>query len=74
MAKFQHSKENFQELGKDAVCIVTSTVSMLKDIIQIPVAFYKDVKEIRDEYLLQKQKSENAKKEYATPKVVLKDA
>ena len=55
---FNHSKENFKEIGKDVVTLGKSMFGMLKGIVCIPVALCKD---IRDEYLKHKEADKKVK-------------
>ena len=43
---FKHSINNFKNIGKDLTCIAAGSVSLVKDVLWIPLEFVKDMKEI----------------------------
>lgn len=53
--KFVESKKNFGELKKDVKAVVCGSVGLVVDVVKIPVAFCKD---IRNGYLESKKRKE----------------
>ena len=46
---FKHSINNFKNIGKDLTCITAGSVSLVKDVLWIPLEFIRDMKEIVEE-------------------------
>ena len=64
--KFNNSKQNIKELGKDFQAVGVGLVGIASHTLGIPVAFCKD---IRDSYLESKLAKKSAEKSEKTPEV-----